>query len=92
VGKNRAREIFLTCDSYVADEALQMGLVDRLVGADQYWSEVITLAERIAAMPSCCLTWAKRLVNLAEDTNLQSGCLAEQAAAALCGGDCPGSS
>lgn len=87
VGKNRAREIFLTCDSYDAAEALQMGLVDRLVATDQYWVEVVTLAERIASMPSCSLAWAKRLINLAEDTNLQSGCLAEQAAVALCVGE-----
>lgn len=82
VGKNRAREIFLTCDSYNAVEALQMGLVDRVVPADQYWCEVVALTERIAGMPPCALAWAKRLVNLAEDTNLQSGCLAEQGAAA----------
>lgn len=82
VGKNRAREIFLTCDSYDAAAALQMGLVDRVVSGDRYWSEVTSLAERIAAMPPCALAWAKRLVNMAEDTNLQSGCLAEQGAAA----------
>jgi enoyl-CoA hydratase len=92
VGKSRAREIFLTCDSYGAAEALQMGLVDRLVAADQYWADVITLAERIATMPSRSLTWAKQLINLAEDTNLQSGCLAEQAAAALCGSEYLGTS
>lgn len=82
VGKNRAREIFLTCDSYGAAEALQIGLVDRVVDADRYWDEVIAVAERIAAMPACALAWAKRLVNMAEDTNLRSGCLAEQGAAA----------
>lgn len=82
VGKNRAREIFMTCDSYTAAEALQMGLVDRVVPSERYWSEVTALAERVAAMPSCGLAWAKRLVNMAEDTNLQSGCLAEQGAAA----------
>ncbi len=82
VGKNRAREIFLSCDSYDADEALRMGLVDRVVGGDRYWCEVVALAERIAAMPACALAWAKRLVNMSEDTKLQSGCLAEQGAAA----------
>lgn len=82
VGKNRAREIFLSCDSYRAEEALQMGLVDRVVTGEQYWAEVVMLAERVAAMPACALAWAKRLVNMSEDTNLQSGCLAEQGAAA----------
>jgi len=82
VGKNRAREIFLTCDSYSAVEALQIGLVDRVVSGDRFWDEVTALTERIAGMPACALAWAKRLVNMAEDTNLRSGCLAEQGAAA----------
>ncbi len=82
VGKNRAREVFLTCDRYDARDALQMGLVDRVVAADRFWAEVTHLAERIAAMPPSALAWAKRLVNMAEDTDLQSGCLAEQGAAA----------
>ncbi|MGE0155524.1 MAG: enoyl-CoA hydratase/isomerase family protein [Geobacter sp.] len=84
VGKNRAREIFVTCDSYNAAEALQMGLVDRVVNGDRYWDEVVAVAERIASMPPSSLAWAKQLVNLAEETTLRSGCLAEQGAASLC--------
>jgi enoyl-CoA hydratase len=84
VGKNRAREIFVTCDSYNAAEALQMGLVDRVVNGDRYWDEVIAVAERIASMPPSSLAWAKQLVNLAEETTLRSGCLVEQGAASLC--------
>ncbi|MDY0384616.1 enoyl-CoA hydratase/isomerase family protein [Trichlorobacter sp.] len=84
VGKNRAREIFVTCDSYNAAEALQMGLVDRVVNGDRYWDEVVAVAERIASMPPSSLAWAKQLVNLAEETTLRSGCLVEQGAASLC--------
>lgn len=84
VGKNRAREIFVTCDSYNAAEALQMGLVDRVVNGDRYWDEVVAVAERIAGMPPSSLAWAKQLVNLAEESTLRSGCLAEQGAASLC--------
>ena len=83
VGKNRAREIFMTCDSYGAAEALQMGLVNRVVPGEQYWAEVTDMAEKIAGMSPCALSWVKRLVNMAEDTDLRSGCLAEQGAAAL---------
>lgn len=83
VGKNRAREIFMTCDSYGAAEALQMGLVNQVVPDEQYWAAVTDMAERIAGMSPCALTWAKRLANVAEDTDLRSGCLAEQGAAAL---------
>jgi len=86
VGKNRAREIFATCDSYNAAEALQMGLVDRVVSGDRYWDEAVAVAERIAGMSPCSLGWAKRLVNMAEEADLRNGCLAEQGAASLCSG------
>jgi len=83
VGKNRAREIFMTCDSYNAAETLQMGLVDRVVSGERYWDEVVSMAERIAAMCPSSLAWAKRLVNMAEETTSRSGCLVEQGAASL---------
>lgn len=86
VGRNRALEMFATCDSYKAADALQMGLVDRVVEEERYWDEVVATAERIAGMPPCALAWAKRLVNMAEDVNLRSGCLVEQGALALCSG------
>ena len=75
----------MTCDSYGAAEALQMGLVNRVVPGEQYWAEVTDMAEKIAGMSPCALSWVKRLVNMAEDTDLRSGCLAELGAAALSG-------
>lgn len=82
VGKSRAREIFLGCGSCGASEALEIGLVDRVVPEEAFWPEVIAFADRVASMPPSALEWAKRLANITEDTDLYSGCLAEQGAAA----------
>lgn len=81
VGKNYAREIFMTSEIYCAAEALQMGLVDRVYRETEYWQEVSALAERIASHPQHTLSAAKRLVNAAEDTDLRTGCLLEREAA-----------
>lgn len=78
VGKNYAREIFMTSEIYSAAEALQMGLVDRVYQDDEFWYEITAFAERIASHPLNALSAAKRLVNAAEDTDLRTGCLLER--------------
>src|SRR6185369_11892577 len=46
VGKNYAREIFMTSEIYSAAEALQMGLVDRVYRENEFWQQVSSFAER----------------------------------------------
>jgi enoyl-CoA hydratase/carnithine racemase len=81
IGKNLAREVFMTSDPYSAEDALWMGLVDRVSGNDTFWSEVVTCAEKVATHPLAALSAAKRLLNAAEDTDLRTGCLLEREAA-----------
>lgn len=81
VGKNYAREIFMTSEIYTAAEALQMGLVDRVFCEQEFWLKVTIFAEQIARHPLHALSAAKRLINAAEDTDLRSGCLLEREAA-----------
>ena len=78
VGKNFAREIFMTSEPYSSADALRMGLVDRVYAADDFWPQVVLLAERIARHPPHAVSAAKRLINAAEDTDLRSGCLLER--------------
>ncbi|MDD2541311.1 MAG: enoyl-CoA hydratase/isomerase family protein [Desulfuromonadaceae bacterium] len=78
VGKNYAREIFMTSDIYSAVAALQMGLVDMVHNEKEFWQNVSAFAERIASHPLSSLSAAKRLINAAEDTDLRTGCLLER--------------
>ncbi len=78
VGKNFAREIFMTSEIYSAAVALQMGLVDRVYHENEFWQKVSSFAERIASRPLTALSAAKRLINAAEDTDLRTGCLLER--------------
>jgi enoyl-CoA hydratase len=78
VGKNLAREIFMTSDIYSAGDALRMGLVDRVCGKDDFWPEVVRCAEKVASHPLAALSASKRLLNAVEDTDRRTGCLLER--------------
>jgi enoyl-CoA hydratase len=78
VGKNFAREIFMTSEIYSGAEALRMGLVDRLYPEHDFWRQVAACAERIAGQPQAAIAAAKRILNSAEDTDLRTGCLLER--------------
>ena len=68
----------MTSEIYVAAEALQMGLIDRVYRENEFWQHVSSFAERIAGHPLTALSAAKRLLNAAEDTDLRTGCLLER--------------
>ena len=78
VGKNYAREIFMTSEIYNSAEALQMGLADKIFHENEFWQKVSCFAERIASHKLTALSAAKRLINAAEDTDLRTGCLLER--------------
>jgi len=78
VGRNLAREIFMTSDLYPAKDALRMGLVDRVCEMAAFWPEVVRFAEKVATHPLTALSASKRLLNAAEDTDLRTGCLLER--------------
>ena len=81
VGKNAAREIFMTSEPYTAAEALRMGLVDKVYSGENFWTEVKLFAERIARHPSNALGAAKKVLNASEDISLKNGCELEAALA-----------
>lgn len=62
VGRSAAAELLLTADIVDADRAADLGLVSRLVGADDLLPEAVQLARRIAAMPSLAVEATKELL------------------------------
>ncbi|MDD2897798.1 MAG: enoyl-CoA hydratase/isomerase family protein [Desulfuromonadaceae bacterium] len=78
VGKNFAREIFMTSEIYNAADALRMGLVDTVFTCEEFWPQVVSYAEKIARHPLNAVAAAKRLINAADDTDMRTGCLLER--------------
>jgi enoyl-CoA hydratase/carnithine racemase len=63
LGIKRAKEILLLGEMIDAQLALQIGLVNRVVGDDQLDSEVASIAARVAGLKAEAVASNKRLVN-----------------------------
>ena len=73
IGRGKALEMLLTADTIAADEALEIGLVSRVVPQEQLAGEVDTLAESIAAKGPIALKYLKEAVNKGLDMTLEQG-------------------
>jgi enoyl-CoA hydratase len=62
-----AKEFLFTGDRMPARRAYEVGMVNRVVPRDELETQVLAVAERIAAMPRMGLALAKKAVNQAED-------------------------
>lgn len=78
VGKALAMEIILNNRTLTAQEALQFGLVNRVVSVDQYLAEALKLAEEISGRAPVAVRVAKRIINQAYEHTLADGLLAEK--------------
>ena len=69
-GLMRAKEIVLLCESFGADEAHRLGLVNSVVPDDQVHAKATSWAERLAGQPARALALAKQALNEGHDTNV----------------------
>ena len=77
VGPARAKELILTGRQVDADEALRIGLVDRVV-PDDVLSAALTMAATFAAGPVLAHALAKRAIDRGLDITLDGGLELEQ--------------
>ncbi len=70
VGTARARELYFTGRPVAADEALTLGLVNRVVPDDQLHDATMELARSLAQGPQIALSLMKRNMNCAENAGL----------------------
>ncbi|HSK28223.1 MAG TPA: enoyl-CoA hydratase-related protein [Jiangellales bacterium] len=73
VGPARAKEMIFTGRHVKAEEALRIGLVDRVVPADQVYSTALELARGFVGGPALALRAAKEAVDRGLETDLDSG-------------------
>jgi len=77
VGKALAMEMILNNRTLTAQEALQYGLVNRVVPVNDFLNEALKLAEEIASRAPLAVRAAKRMINLSYESFLGEG-LAEE--------------
>lgn len=73
IGKARAMEIVLTGKFISAEEALSMGLVNKVVPTEIYLQEAAQLAKTIAEMSPVAVQLAKESVNRSFESHLEEG-------------------
>jgi 2-(1,2-epoxy-1,2-dihydrophenyl)acetyl-CoA isomerase len=71
VGLTKAFELMLSADKLSAEEALKLGIVNKIVGEDDLMKEAIALAEKLAAGPTKAFGLTKRAVNRAVFDDLE---------------------
>ena len=78
IGKQRAMELALTGRRFGAAEALELGLVNKVVAEDAWLNEALELARTVAAKPPIAARLAKQAVLVAEETALSPGLESER--------------
>ncbi len=73
LGKALAMEVILNNRVLTAAEALQFGLVNRVVPVERYLDEALTLAAEVAARAPVAVRHAKQAVNEAFESSLTEG-------------------
>jgi enoyl-CoA hydratase/carnithine racemase len=73
VGRGRALEMLMTAATFTAAEALEMGLVSKVVPADVLNAETQKLAETIAAKGPLALRYLKEAILKGMDMTLEQG-------------------
>ncbi|MEO0080258.1 MAG: enoyl-CoA hydratase-related protein [candidate division WOR-3 bacterium] len=83
-GPGVAKELIFTGDGLDAQEALRIGLVNRVVPADRLLEAVTELAKKIASKGPAAIRLAKSSINRGLDSNLTTGYAYEIEAFGLC--------
>ena len=86
VGEKKAKELILTGDLISAEEALSLGMINKVVPHDQLREAVEKIAKKIKAKSSVILKLAKIAVNKSLDTPLSVGIESEKELFAMCFG------
>jgi enoyl-CoA hydratase/carnithine racemase len=80
IGVTRAKELILTGRRISTEDALDMGLVSKVVPRSSLMEEARSLAQEIASNSPLALAYAKAAVDLASETTIEQGLRYETAA------------
>ncbi len=73
IGKGKALELILTAETINANEALETGLVSKVIPQENLVSEVEALAQKMAGQAPISLRYVKEAVNKGMDLTLEQG-------------------
>lgn len=86
VGMGQAKRLIMGCEEIDAEEALRIGLIEILVKQEELNKRAIKLAYKMANFPPAAIRFAKKGINLANESSVETGLLFEQAQSTYCCG------
>ncbi|MFF7266503.1 enoyl-CoA hydratase/isomerase family protein [Streptomyces sp. NPDC008159] len=78
IGPSKAKDLIFTGRMVKADEALALGLVDRVVPADEVYTAAHAWAAKLAQGPAIALRAAKESIDAGLETDLETGLAIER--------------
>ncbi|MEU9735577.1 enoyl-CoA hydratase-related protein [Streptomyces sp. NPDC048002] len=78
IGPSRAKDLIFTGRMVKADEALTLGLVDRVVPADEVYTAAHAWAAKLAQGPALALRAAKESIDAGLETDIDTGLTVER--------------
>lgn len=87
IGRAKAMEIILTGRTINASEALELGLVNKVVSTESLMAEAVSLAEAILSKGPYAIRQAKAAINKGLEVDINMGCELEGNLFALCFGE-----
>lgn len=78
VGPSKAKDLIFTGRMVKADEALALGLVDRVVPADEVYARAHEWAAKLAQGPAIALRAAKEAIDTGLETDIETGLAVER--------------
>lgn len=78
VGEGIAKEMIYTAKTIDADEALRIGLINRIVPADTLTDEALRLCKTIEKNGQLAVRASKEAINYSRNSDIESGCLYER--------------
>lgn len=86
VGVGQAKRLIMGCEEIDAEEALRIGLIEILVKKEELNERAMKLAKKMADFPPAGIRFAKKGINLANESTVQAGLLFEQSQSTFCCG------
>ncbi len=84
IGPGKAKELIFRANNIKAEEALAIGLVNKVVEPDALMDEAMKMAKEIASKSTLAVKYAKQAINNGLQTDIDTGMDIERANFALC--------
>lgn len=84
VGEGRAKELILTCDIIDSTEAYRIGLVNKVVAAEELMEAAMEMAKKISSKGQIAVRYSKTAINKGGQVDLDTGMSIEKDLFGLC--------